>query len=212
MPKKSGKRRAYHHGNLQDALIRAGLAIIESKGIEALSLRTVARRAKVSHAAPYHHFTGKSDLLAAIAAAGFDQMVETIGQQASAAGAQTSLDRLSAVGRGYLFHAVGHPSVFRLMFRPELTRPADHPRLMEAEARAFGTLLQAIVTVQQEGHVAGKDPRPPAAFAWSTVHGLAMLHIDEVLPETPLGQLRFEELAMEVNEAIISGLKSHRWK
>lgn len=212
MPKRRPKPRTYHHGDLEQTLIDAGLEIVERDGIEALSLRGVARRANVSHAAPYHHFAGKSELLAAVAVAGFDQMVETIRHQSQRVRAADPFDRLRAVGRGYVQFAMTRPSVFRLMFRPELTRPAEHPRLMEAEARAFSTLMETIVAIQQSGRIRATDPRPPAAFAWSTVHGLAMLHIDEVLAETPLGQIRFDHLAAEINETIISGLKAHPWK
>jgi AcrR family transcriptional regulator len=211
MAKRPAKRDHYHHGDLERALIEAGLAIVERKGVEALSLRGVARRVKVSHAAPYYHFANKSDLLAAVAAAGFDRLVETIRQQETLVDVNDPIDRLRAVGRGYVLFAVIHPSVFRLMFRPELTHPAEHPRLMDAEARAFATLMATMIAIQQRGLIRGSDPRPPAAFAWSTVHGLALLHIDEVFNETPLGQVRFEQLAADINETIISGLRAHPW-
>jgi AcrR family transcriptional regulator len=211
MPPRKNNARAYHHGDLERALIEAGLSIVERDGVEALSLRAAARWAKVSHAAPYHHFRDKSELLAAVAAAGFDQMVAAIGQEATRARAGDALDRLRAVGRGYVLFAVTHPSVFRLMFRPELTRPSDHGRLQEAEAAAFGTLIEAIVASQRAGQLGGRDPLPLAAYAWSTVHGLAMLHIDNVFGETPLGQLSFDKLAQQLNEAIISGLRAHAW-
>ncbi len=212
MPKRRPKPRAYHHGDLEHALIDAGLAIVERNGIEALSLRAVARRAKVSHTAPYHHFANKSELLAAVAAAGFDQMVEAIRKQSERVRADDPFDRLRAVGRGYVQFAMTRPLVFRLMFRPELTRPAEHPRLMEAEGRAFSTLMETMVAIQQSSCIRATDPRPPAAFAWSTVHGLAMLHIDEVFAETPLGQVRFDHLAAEIHETIISALRAHAWK
>jgi AcrR family transcriptional regulator len=211
MSKRKPKPRQYHHGDLQRALIEAGLAIVERDGVEALSLRAVARFAGVSHAAPYHHFRGKAELLAAVAAAGFEQMVVAIGTEARRAQAIDPMDQLRAVGRGYIWFAVSRPSVFRLMFRPELTRPSDHERLQAAEAAAFGTLLETIVAAQQSRQLPGRDPRPLAAFAWSGVHGLAMLHIDNVFPETPIGQLPFDQLAAELNEALISGLKAHKW-
>lgn len=211
MPKRRSGKRGYHHGNLESALIDAGLEIVATQGIEALSLRAVARRANVSHAAPYYHFAGKAELLAAVAAASFDRMVRLIHDLAARAGAASPLDRLRAVGLGYMRFALGAPWAFRLMFRPELTRPAEHPRLMQAEARAFGTLMEAIMECQRQGVVSGVDPRPPAAFAWSGVHGLAMLHIDGVLAETPLGEMPVQQLAAQINEAIIDGLVSRRW-
>lgn len=212
MGKRVRKRRSYHHGDLESALVRSGLAIVERRGVEALSLRSVARHAGVSHSAPYHHFADKSALLAAVAAAGFDQMVAVIQEQSLLVRADDPVDRLRAVGDGYVRFAIGRPSVFRLMFRPELTMPGRHPRLREAEARAFAALMQTIVAMQQIGAIGGADPRPPAAFAWSTVHGLALLHIDAVFAETPVGSVPFDALANEINEAIVSGLRAHAWK
>jgi AcrR family transcriptional regulator len=193
--------KSYHHGDLRNALIEAGLAIVEQEGIEEVSLRAVARRASVSHSAPYHHFDTKAELLAAIAAAGFDRLVASIQQVAAESPLRCALDGLRAVGTGYLRFALAQPGVFRLMFRPELTRPADHPTLREAEARAFGTLLTTIVTCQKAGELPATDPRLLAAACWSTVHGLAVLHVEQVLRETPLGQLPIEDLARVVVEA-----------
>jgi AcrR family transcriptional regulator len=132
-------RKSYHHGDLAAALVQAGLTLVEEEGIEAVSLRAVARRAAVSHSAPYHHFATKAELLAAIAAAGFDRMV--------------------------------------------------------------GTLLSTIVACQQAKQLPATDPRLMAAVCWSTVHGLAVLHVEQVLSETPLGELPVEQLVRYVVEA-----------
>lgn len=204
-------RSNYHHGDLERALIEAGTRLIEQQGIEALSMRAVAQAAGVSHAAPYHHFPSKTSLLAAIAAAGFDRMVDAIARQAQLAQAVEPIDRLRAVGRGYVYFAVDNPSVFRLMFRPELTRPSDHPPLLAAEGRTFGTLLEAIIATQQTGLLSGDNPLAPAAYAWSTVHGMSLLAIDNVLAETPIIQLPFGPLAERVNEAVITGLQAVDW-
>jgi AcrR family transcriptional regulator len=195
---------AYHHGDLWQALVKAGLVIVRRDGVEALSLRAVARQAKVSHSAPYHHFGGKAELLAAVAAAGFDLMVEAIGQAAAEARPACGLDALRAVGGGYLSFAARDPAVFRLMFRPELTRPSEHPVLLEAEAQAFGKLIEAIAIAQSTGELPGENPLPIAAICWSMVHGLSMLHVEQVLQETPLGEIPIEELAQLVNEAAIN--------
>jgi AcrR family transcriptional regulator len=205
--RRRSRKAAYHHGDLQRALVDAGLAIVRRQGVEALSLRAVARKVKVSHSAPYHHFGGKAELLAAVAAAGFDLLVETIGQTAAAAMPKCALDGLRAVGAGYLGFALRDPAVFRLMFRPELTQPAEHPVLLEAEARAFGKLIEALMMCQSTGELPGKDPMPLAAICWSTVHGLAMLHVEQVLRETPLVAIPIEELAQLVNEAAINAAR-----
>jgi AcrR family transcriptional regulator len=203
-------RRAYHHGDLRRALIDAGLQLVERRGVAALSLRAVARLAQVSHSAPYHHFAGKADLLAAVAAAAFDRLVAVIAQDIVEHPPRTALDGLRAVGRGYLRFALDHPAAFRLMFRPELTTPAQHPVLRDAEARAFGVLLEAIHTCQRTGELPKGDPLSLAAFAWSCVHGLAMLHVEQVLRETPLGKIPIAELVQTVVALDIAGLQAYR--
>lgn len=199
--------RDYHHGDLRRALVAAGLEILERDGVEGLSLRAVARQVQVSHNAPYHHFADKAELLAAVAAAGFDALSESIAHQVAAAQAGNLLDGLRGVGRGYLQFAAARPAVFRLMFRPELTRPAEHPLLKEAEARAFGLLVSQVAGCQQSGELPGADPLPPAAMCWSMVHGLAVLRVEQVLDETPLGDLPFEQLAAMAVEAAIRGVR-----
>lgn len=198
----------YHHGDLRRALVEAGLAIVRSQGVEALSLRAVARRAKVSHSAPYHHFHDKANLLAAVAAAGFDLLTATIESTATRAQVRTGIEALRAVGQGYLTFAFENAAIFRLMFRPELTRPADHPVLQEAEARTFGKLMEAITLCQQLGELPGRDPLPPAASCWSMVHGLAVLHVEQVLAETPLGKVPIKKLVELIVETAIAGVRA----
>lgn len=205
-PRDQRKPHAYHHGNLRAALVEAGLGLVDRAGVDALTLRAVARVAAVSHSAPYHHFTDKAELLAAVAAAGFDRLVETIAAEQSHAAPEAVLDRLRGVGRGYVRFAVAKPNVFRLMFRPERTRPAEHPVLVEAEARAFGVLLSSIAECQERGLLPGDDPRLPALFAWSTVHGLATLVVDQVLAETPVRELPLEAIEQDIIEYIMQGL------
>jgi AcrR family transcriptional regulator len=201
-------KRSYHHGDLRRALVEAGLAIVETRGSAALSLRAVARRARVSHAAPYHHFRTKAGLLAAVAAAGFDRFVATIQAEVARQAPRTPLDQLRVIGSSYVGFAARNPLVFRLMFRPELTRPSEHPVLLEAEGRAYGVLHYTLAAAQAQGQLPPGDLGPYAALAWSTTHGLAMLHIEQVLAETPLGHVDFERLADAVNELCVAGIEA----
>jgi AcrR family transcriptional regulator len=193
---------------LRRALVEAGLAIVEGDGVATLSLRAVARRARVSHAAPYHHFQTKAGLLAAVAAAGFDRFVATIQAEVARQAPRTPLGQLRVIGQSYVRFAARNPSVFRLMFRPELTRPADHPVLREAEGRAYGVLHQTLAAAQRHGQLPAGDLGPYAAFAWATTHGFALLHIDHVLRETPLGGADFERLADAVNDLCVMGIQA----
>src|SRR5262245_58895526 len=127
LARKKQRLRTYHHGNLRPALIDAAMQILQRQGMDAVSLRAVARHARVSHSAPYHHFANEAALLAAMATAGFERMIEAIQFEVARTAKDDPWERLRATGRAYVLFAVQQPSVFRIMFRPELTLPADHP-------------------------------------------------------------------------------------
>jgi AcrR family transcriptional regulator len=206
MSRKAVKKASYHHGNLRVELINAGLAIVEEHGVDAVSLRAVARRAKVSHNAPYHHFANKAELLAALAAAGFERMVGEIRAEIARISPASPLDQLRALGKTYISFAAANPSVFRLMFRPELTHPSQHPVLQGAEARAFGTLMELTIACQQHNQLPAGDPFALAVCAWSTVHGLSTLRVEQVLQETPLGAYDWQQIVHLTNEFALRGL------
>ena len=192
MPRHASKKPAYHHGNLRAELINAGLAIVAEEGVDTVSLRAVARRANVSHSAPYHHFSNKAELLAALAAAGFERMVAEIHAEMERIAPASPIDQLRALGRTYMNFAAANPSVFRMMFRPELTQPSQHPVLQGAEARAFSTLMEIIVACQQQQQLPAADPFALAVCAWSSVHGLSTLRVEQVLQENSARSLRLE--------------------
>jgi AcrR family transcriptional regulator len=155
----SRRRKApYHHGDLPPALLRAAADIIEKQGLEALTLRDVARRAGVSHNAPYRHFTDRHALLAALAEDGFRALEKALEGKTG-----------SVMGEAYVRFGLAHPARFRLMFGGSLRRD-EHPALREASGRAYDALLQAVRARQDL-----PDPEIAAAAAWSLVHGLTNL-------------------------------------
>ena len=196
----------YHHGDLRSALIDAAIDLVQEEGVGALSLRALARRARVSHSAPYHHFRSKADLLAEVAAAGFDRLVKTIESEFQKYAADDHLGRLVAVGAGYLYFALQNASLFRLMFRPEMTSPEDHPGLRAAESRAFATLHDTLVACQVHGKVSSDSVLSMCMSCWATMHGLCMLWIDQVVKETPLREVPFDGLAQEVQERLVASV------
>ncbi|WFE38408.1 TetR/AcrR family transcriptional regulator [Micromonospora sp. WMMD998] len=158
--------RAYHHGDLHRALLAAAVEAIAESGPTALSLRDLARRAGVSHAAPAHHFGDKAGLLTALATQGFD----LLGEALRAAG-----DDFREYGVAYVVFAVRHRAHFEVMFRPDLHR-ADDPELLAARERT-GELLRGGVSRHT-----GREPGVDALAAWSVAHGFAELWLAGALP------------------------------
>ncbi|MFE9923422.1 TetR/AcrR family transcriptional regulator [Streptomyces sp. NPDC005774] len=149
--------RAYHHGDLRRAVLTAALDVIATEGPAALSLRDLARRAGVSHAAPAHHFKDRAGLLTAIAAEGYGLLSTALGEAKD----------LRELGVRYVHFATAHPAHFQIMFRPELLRP-DDPELLAARERTRSRLRTAV-----EGY--GNDPVISFMAAWSMAHGFATL-------------------------------------
>ena len=172
------KRKAgrYHHGRLKQALIAAGRALLEQRGLKGFTLRECARRAKVSHAAPAHHFNSVEDLLAEIAADGFDEL--TAAMERAAAKQKDAAERLAALGRAYVEFALANRAVFQLMFNRE-ARSEDNERLGVAAKAAYLRLTDAIESVNP--HRSPTAKQTTADLAWASVHGFAMLALGQQL-------------------------------
>ena len=159
-------RKTYHHGDLRAALLAAAEAELAVSGIEAFSLRQVARRAGVSHAAPAHHFGDVQGLLTALAAEGYRRFLAS----QAAREAQAAPDpraQMVAAGLGYVDFALASPALFRLLFTSSRPDYAD-PDLLAAADAAYGHLLA------QVGAAGGRDSTDVAAV-WAMAHGLADL-------------------------------------
>lgn len=163
-------RRAYHHGDLPAALIDETLSIVKQEGMGAVSIREVARRAQVSHAAPAHHFGSKSGLLTACAVVGFRKLADAV--DAAADGAATRRDALQATGIAYVQFAIDNPELFTIMFSGQLQ--TEDPAYTEAVTRSFHR-LQSLLGDASEAHELVADARLVSVGAWSIVHGLAAL-------------------------------------
>jgi AcrR family transcriptional regulator len=165
----------HHHGNLRSALIEAALEILQDDGAEGLTLRRVAARAGVSHAAPAHHFAGLHGLLTAIAARAFALFTEAMETARDSAG-PAPFDRLAGVCEGYLAFARTSAGLFRVMFNtPGLHR--DDPDLARHSQAAYQVLRDACTPF------AGERPEELELAVWSMVHGYAALGFAE--PQEP---------------------------
>jgi len=191
--KTAGKRaakapRPYHHGGLRRALIAAATELLEREGAEALSFRAVARTAGVTQSAPYNHFTGKEDLLATVAEAGFRALGTA--QAETAARASAGEDRLIALGLSYIGFAADHPQLYRLMFGVGVPDWHAYPQVSEAKRASFAPIRAALGEDFPSNHDATALEHAALA-AWGLAHGLAMLRIEGSLarrdaPDKPL--------------------------
>lgn len=204
-PKRRRTRRSVAGGTLGDTLVDAAVALIARKGPQGFSLREVARRARVSEAAPYWHFTDREALLAAVAERGFVEMAKGMMEIWSRV-AEPS-ERFRALGIGYVRFALAHPSYLRVMFGSEVPDKAMHPGLKEAGERTFAMLIQAIADCQAVGQVKSGPPEEFAVAAWSIVHGLAALLVDGKLKDRVGSAEEAERLAHTITDLFMLGLK-----
>jgi len=178
---------------LKHTLLQASLDIIRKAGPGAFTLREVARRAGVSHNAPYRHFRSKEELLAALAAEGFDRLRAAMTKAAEPASGP--MERFQSSGRGYVEFALRHPQHFAVMFEGSW-RFERYPQTRTAGERAFGTLVRYVEECQAEGVLPPGDAKPFALLAWSMVHGVAKLAISGRLPLSGAADvLRFTDTA-----------------
>jgi AcrR family transcriptional regulator len=169
----------YHHGNLREALLEAAIALIAEVGPTAFTLREVARRAGVSHNAPYRHFRDRDDLMAAVAAQGFRELTQAMVEAATPK--SDALDRLRYAGLSYVRFALRRPEHFTVMFDAPISK-RKHPDSAAAAEQAFGTLLAFVKNCQDAGQLPSGDLRQMALLTWTMVHGIAKLAITGRLP------------------------------
>src|SRR5271169_4739343 len=205
---KASAPRTYHHGDLRRSLIDSALALVTEEQDWAFSLREVARRAGVSHNAPYNHFADKRDLLAAVAAAGFATLGERIVTATSGIeNAQTALVKSALV---YVTFGVENPAHYRLMFSSALItaekgRPAAVATAgVETRAILANIIRRGAVMGIFDASFSGDEELHVAVLsAWSTVHGLTSLTIDGV---SGVAQLAIDAIAEKLASRLCYGL------
>jgi AcrR family transcriptional regulator len=182
--KEQPRRRAYHHGDLRNALIEAGLAIVGEHGLDGLNLRAVAARVNVSHAAPYRHFTDKQALVAAIAEAGFQLLAKHL-HTALEAGPQSPSEAIMIVGQTYIAFALEQRDYFRLMFSKNVGDRRAHPSLYMASKAVFNIVLETIVSGQEQQVFSKGEAVQFAESTWAMMHGLATLLVEDQFAVSP---------------------------
>jgi AcrR family transcriptional regulator len=165
----------HQDANLRTTLLRSAADVVARSGVGKVSIRELARRAGVSHAAHRHHFASRTGLLTALAAEGHRLLAEALEQAA-----RTSF---LEVGVAYVRFARDHPGHFTVMFTPDVLDPAD-AELAAARARTFAVLQSGVETMGEQGRI--DDARAAVVAAWSLVHGFATLAATGNLAEAGL--------------------------
>jgi len=166
--------RGYHHGNLREALIRAALELIATKGTAGFTFAEAARFAGVSPAAPYRHFRDRDELMASVALRGFEQFEAAL-KRAWDGGRPDALAALDRLGRAYLEFARTQSAFYSAMFEAGVPAGSD-PALREAGERAFAVLRGAAEQVSAVMPAAGRPPALMVALhIWAMAHGIASL-------------------------------------
>jgi AcrR family transcriptional regulator len=195
-------KRAYHHGNLREALIAAALKEVARSGPEAFSLRSVARRAGVSPPAVYRHFADKDALLAAVAV-DCSERISAAMRDAVANAPDDPLERFRATGIAYVQFAVEHPEHFRAMSSPGLAAHTPQLQRLRFEARDREE-RESLVRAQQAGKIAAVPIEELMLAASSIVHGLAQLIVEGRLGDVDVAAAR--RFALSVTAVLGAGL------
>jgi len=203
--RKTRKEGRYHHGNLRRALLDAALMLVEREVPKGVSLRSVARLAGVSPAAPYRHFPDKEGLLAVVAEEGFRAMTSAM-ESAVEANKEIPLASFRAIAFAYVKYAAMHPSHFRVMFGPEVADRSLYPGLKESSERSLELLTLMIRSCQRPDLIGGVDAKELAIAAWATLHGLATLLVDSQLDQPHQTDAELQAVTNRVADVIYRGL------
>lgn len=185
----------YHHGDLKNALIQAGLQILSKEGVQGLSLRKVAKQAGVSHTAPYSHFADKQALIAAIAAEGYKKLYE----QVSAAAQKYSdnpLSQLTEMAWAYVQFAIDEPDHFKITFSGVVERENDYPEYVEQAKKNFELLVSVVVACQRHGVLMPGDTELVVISLWAGIHGFVHLLLGNQLPGALLNRYSAREMLL----------------
>jgi AcrR family transcriptional regulator len=199
-------QKRYHHGDLRNALIKAGTRLLRDHGVAGLTLRAVAKRAGVSHTAPYRHFRDKVSLLAAIATVGFEQLSAAMAEVVERCSDDPAKQLIEA-GIAYVLLAVRNPETAHLMFGGgSLDLKAADETLEQAGKRAFEGLVQIVENGLRAGIYRDGDAGNLALAAWANVHGLASLIIAGRLKDAASSEQQVIELTRYVCQTQQSGM------
>jgi AcrR family transcriptional regulator len=195
----------YHHGDLRAALLDAALAVLTEIGPQGLTIREVARRVGVSHAAPYRHFSDRDELILAVVEQGFEKMQQTMQTEKTSA-PDDPVSQFAAGGLAYVAFALQHPAYYRVMFSGDLLSSTGDLSLQHTSREALQEMVSNITECQRLGLVRQGDPVMQALTILSTIHGFVCLVNDNRIGHLIDKPYSLEDIRDEVLKMIFQGL------
>lgn len=178
--------RPYHHGDLRQTVLDTAMGMLQEERGWQFTLREVARRAGVSHSAPYKHFPDKASLLSEMALLGFDRLREAV-LKAKAQQSKSLRDEFFAVAQAYIRFGTTNPALYQLMFSGDFEKATD-VHLNDRALAAFGVLTELLERGQADGILRKRHVRGQATACWAQLHGMTMLSINGLLLPEKVGQ------------------------
>jgi len=192
----------YHHGDLKNALIQAGVEILAKEGMGGLSLRKVAQHAGVSHSAPYAHFPDKQSLIAAISTEGFNQLYNEL-EAAISPHAKTPKKQLIEGAQAYVRFALKNSDTFKIMFSGVLEKEKDYPSFVEISSKTFKLVMEVVQACQNAGVLPAAPANLMAVSVWGQVHGIVSLALEGQISHTLLEKKNIESIVSFAIEQMI---------
>ena len=193
----------YHHGDLKNALIGAGVKILAKEGVGGLSLRKVAKKAGVSHSAPYAHFPDKQSLIAAISTEGFKQLYAEL-DAAISPYAKNPRRQLAEGAWAYVQFAMDNTDTFNTMFSGVLEKEKDYPAYVESSRKTFERVVEIIRVCQDAGVLRSGPTEIMAISVWGQLHGIISLALEGQIPHTVLDRFSIREIVFfALNQMVI---------
>ncbi len=185
----------YHHGDLENALIRAGVEILSKEGIEGLSLRKVAKRVGVSYAAPYAHFKDRQALIAAISTEGFKQLYNALDAAISAYPTNPK-QQLKKGACAYIQFAMDNTDIFKIMFSGVLEKERDYPSFVEISHKTFARVVDVVRACQEADILPSAPAELMAVSVWGQVHGIISLVLEGQVSHTILDRFSLHDIVL----------------
>ena len=205
------KKKAYHHGDLKNALIEAGADILSQEGVNGLSLRKVAQKAGVSHAAPYAHFADKQALIAAISTEGYRRLYGAL----AATRQHYEGDPLRQLVEGawaYVQFALDDPAHFKITLSGAVEKEKDYPAFVEVAKQSFALLVSIVESCQAKKILNAGPSDIVAVGVWSLIHGFVSLLLEDQISHTILERCTVRELLIvTLNQIVRVELKPEKF-